>query len=99
MFDDARESPSADLVKLLKERKANIYYFDPYVSAQTLEDYAGVNPLALDHKSLENVDATVIMTDHDNIDWNFVVKNSNLVIDTRNATKDVLNYRDKIVKL
>ena len=97
--DDARESPSADLVKLLKQRKANITYYDPYVSANTLEEYEGITALDIGKNTLKDIDAAIIMTDHDNIDWDFIVKHTKLVVDTRNATKHIINNRDKIVKL
>jgi len=49
-------------------------------------------------KELEKIDAVIICADHDNVDYNFIVENSSLVIDTRNATKEVKNYRERIFK-
>lgn len=97
--DDARESPSADLVRLLKQRKANISYYDPYVATNTLEEYEDISAMDLTPHTLDHIDAAVIMTDHDHIDWDFIVQNTKLVIDTRNATKNISVSRDNIVKL
>ena len=48
--------------------------------------------------SLHRQDCVVIVTDHSTYDWSWIVENSSLVIDTRNATKNVAAYRERIVK-
>jgi UDP-N-acetyl-D-mannosaminuronate dehydrogenase len=53
----------------------------------------------LDAKLLESVDCVVITTDHSSYDYEMIVKHAKLVVDTRNATKDIKNGRKKIVKL
>ena len=52
----------------------------------------------LDFKALGDQDAVMIITDHTDIDYAAIVDNAQLVIDTRNATKDVTSGREKIVK-
>jgi UDP-N-acetyl-D-glucosamine dehydrogenase len=47
---------------------------------------------------LKRYDAVLISTDHSSYDYQFIVDNAKLVIDTRNATKDVKRGRRKIVK-
>ena len=47
---------------------------------------------------LSSYDAVMIVTDHDCVDYGDVVRWSRLVIDTRNATRDVKEHRDRIVK-
>ena len=47
---------------------------------------------------LKKYDAVLISTNHSNYDYGWIVKNSNLVIDTRNATASVKHGRNKIVK-
>jgi len=49
-------------------------------------------------EAIQNYDAVLISTDHTSIDYDELVEYSQLVIDTRNATKDVKNGRNKIVK-
>jgi UDP-N-acetyl-D-glucosamine dehydrogenase len=44
------------------------------------------------------MDAVVAVTDHSRIDYRWVLKQSSLVVDTRNATKGLRAYRKKIVK-
>ena len=46
----------------------------------------------------KSVDAVVIATDHSVIDYGWVVENARLVIDTRNATRDVADSREKIIR-
>ena len=48
--------------------------------------------------TLSNVDAVVIATDHSNYDYEWIVKNAKLVVDTRNATRNVKVGTNKIVK-
>jgi UDP-N-acetyl-D-glucosamine dehydrogenase len=40
----------------------------------------------------------LIATDHSAYDWNFIVRHAQLVVDTRNATRNVVEYREKIRK-
>lgn len=88
-IDDIRESPSLKILELLLERGSHAVYHDPFVEVipatrehQTLTGMVG---LQLNEHSLANVDACVILTDHDQIDYDLIVKNSSLIIDTRNA--------------
>ena len=47
---------------------------------------------------LRDSDFVIIVTHHDGLDWDFVVEHAALVVDTRNATKNVRYGREKIVK-
>jgi UDP-N-acetyl-D-glucosamine dehydrogenase len=46
---------------------------------------------------LESMDAVIIITDHSDYNFAEIVKHSNLVVDTRNATKGIKEHREKIV--
>ena len=52
----------------------------------------------LSAKMLASYDCVLISTDHSDYDYNWIVKNSKLVVDTRNATAKVKDGRRKIVK-
>jgi len=54
--------------------------------------------IKLDENKLNKYDCVVIITDHSAYDYNWIVENSKLVIDTRNATASVGNNRQKIIK-
>ena len=95
---DTRESPALDVIKLLEKRGAEISYNDPYVPHLNMDD--------LDHKSvkltnklLKSCDCTVIVTDHSSYNYRWIVANSKLVMDTRNATRQVKEHRERIEKL
>jgi len=81
---DIRESPALEILNLLSKHKADVQYFDPYIRQLKLGDktYRSVN---LTQANLRKSLCTVIVTDHDNIDFNFILENSKLIFDTRNA--------------
>jgi UDP-N-acetyl-D-glucosamine dehydrogenase len=95
---DLRESPALDLIHLLQEKGANVAYHDPYVPALAVADLS-LNSIELDENALEQADCVVITTAHQSYDWNWIVKNSQLVVDTRNATRHVEAYPERIVLL
>jgi len=97
--EDTRETPAIDIINLLKHKGALVDYNDPYVP--TLQTEEGVDPLRsvdLTAQTLGAYDAALIITDHTSYDWDIIVENSALVVDTRNATRK-LGRRDNIKKL
>jgi len=102
-IDDMRESPSLELIHIVKEHGAYISYYDPYIPEipQTREhpEYAGMRSIDFTPESLSKFDAVIIATDHSNVDYKTLCENVPLVIDTRNATSDIYaKYSDVIVK-
>jgi len=95
--DDMRESPSVELMDLIKRKGAKVSYSDPYVNTfgpTQSYDYF-LKSQEIDEKMLSGYDAVVIATDHDSFDYNMVLSSSQLIVDTRGR------YRiksDKIVK-
>ena len=49
-------------------------------------------------EALASYDAVLIVTDHSSYDYAAIVRHSRLVVDTRNATKEVKEHREKIVR-
>src|SRR5215469_7590378 len=99
--DDVRESPSLEIMKLLKERGAEISYSDPYIPKlhkMREYDFSYMSSEPLTENTLRGNDVVLITTDHSKIDYQWVVDHSSIVVDTRNATKTVRNGRDKIVR-
>ncbi len=99
--DDPRESPSFKLMELLEEKGAEVDYNDPFIPVLPKMRMYHVGPkesVELTAENLQKYDCVLISTDHSAYDWDFIVKHSKLVVDTRNATKDVIENRDKIVK-
>ena len=100
--DDMRESPSLVLIEMLQERGAKVDYHDPYVPEimRTREhsELAGMRSVSLTPEIVTTYDAVLISTDHDDVDYDMLVANARVVVDTRNATKAVSTNRDTIVK-
>ena len=100
--DDMRESPSLVLIEMLQERGAEVDYHDPYVPEimRTREhpELSGMRSVSLTPDRIAAYEAVLISTDHDDVDYDTLVANARLVVDTRNATKAVSANRDKIVK-
>ncbi len=95
---DVRDSPAIDLIQLLRGKGANVTYHDPYVPLLDI-DVLSLQSVELGQISLESSDCVVITTDHSSYDWAWVLENSSLVVDTRNAAKDVATGAARIVKL
>lgn len=102
-IDDMRESPSLELIHLLKEHGAEVSYYDPYIPEipMTREhpEFAGMKSAEWSDESLATFDAAIIATDHTNVDYAALCEKLPLVVDTRNATKDCYaEFKDSIVK-
>jgi UDP-N-acetyl-D-glucosamine dehydrogenase len=98
--DDLRESPSLKLLELLSARGAKLDYNDPYFPAlhqMRHYDFSHMKSVELTPQNLAAYDCVLIATDHTQYDYPAIVKNSKLVVDTRNATRHVQGQRDKIV--
>jgi len=98
-IDDLRESPSLRVIELLMERGARVDYNDPYfprLHKMRRYDF-GLASVDLTAEALAGYAAVVIVTDHSSYDYEFIVRHSHLVIDTRNATRNLRQYAEKIV--
>ncbi|TWU54504.1 UDP-N-acetyl-D-glucosamine 6-dehydrogenase [Rubripirellula tenax] len=99
--DDPRESPSFDLMKILLKHGAELTYSDPHVPTLPKMRHYDLPPMEsqkLTPAFLASQDAVIIATDHSDFDYDHIVANASLVVDTRNATVDVVNHREKIRK-
>jgi len=96
-IDDCRESPALDIIELLHEAGSIIQYYDPYVSRLDYNKVYLKSIDNLDEKIIKNFDASVIITDHSNIDYKLIKKNSSVAIDTRNVFQN--NDDENIIRL
>ncbi len=98
--DDLRESPSIELIHLLWKHGAKVDYNDPHIprTHKGREHDLRMKSVPLTAAQLKKYDAVLISTDHSSYDYNMIVRNSKLVLDTRNATVGVRQGRGKIVK-
>jgi UDP-N-acetyl-D-glucosamine dehydrogenase len=95
-IDDLRESPSLTIIELLRHEGAEVLYNDPYFPTVGRGRHYNLNMTCTPLENLEQYDCVLIVTDHSDYNYQEIVKNSQLVVDSRNATKGIVS--DKIVK-
>jgi UDP-N-acetyl-D-glucosamine dehydrogenase len=88
-IDDLRESPSLTIIELLREKGAAVAYNDPFFATVGRGRHYDLNMTNTPLDNLGQYDAVVIVTDHSSYDYRAIVEQSQLVVDTRNATKDI----------
>ncbi len=97
--NDTRLSPALKIMEILMNEGAeNIYYNDPFVPEIQVNGLE-LKSIELNDENLKKFDIIVITTDHTSYDFEFIAKNSKIIIDTRNATGYIKNSNAKIVKL
>jgi UDP-N-acetyl-D-glucosamine dehydrogenase len=100
-IDDPRESPAFKVIELLEQKGATVQCHDPsFKKLPPMRHYKDlkVKTVELTEKALRDTDAVIIVTDHTAYDYPWIVKHASLVIDTRNACKDVKAGVEKVVK-
>jgi UDP-N-acetyl-D-glucosamine dehydrogenase len=95
---DCRESPALDVMRLLNEKSAILSYNDPYVPTLRLNSET-LTSMELTPAALASHDCLVILTDHSDYDFKNIIRSAKLVIDTRNVTKGLDEFKDRIIKL
>ena len=96
-IDDYRESPAFKVIELLEKNGADLMVNDPYCP---ISKYKGKVYNSVDWKEVINEsDIVIITTNHSCYDYESIVSRAKVIYDTRNATKNVVNNREKIYKL
>ena len=99
--DDPRESPSFVLMDLLRDQGVELTYNDPHIPvlpSMRHHDVPDLSSSELTPEFLASQDCVLIATDHSAYDYDHVVRHARLVVDTRNATGNVTEGREKIRK-
>jgi UDP-N-acetyl-D-glucosamine dehydrogenase len=83
-IDDVRESPALDVIGLLKQKGAIVAYHDPFIPHLTHDSWEleSVSDLM---STIRDVDCVVIITNHSSYDYDAIIENAALIVDTRNA--------------
>lgn len=89
-IDDVRESPALDVLRLLQADGAGVSYHDPFVAKVNHDDHE-VRSVPLTEASLTEADAVVILTDHTAFDYAWILKHAQVLVDARNATRNLEN--------
>src|SRR5678815_4164909 len=98
--DDVRESPSFEIIEKLQHLGAKVDFNDPHVPATHKMRHHDLHmkSVKLSPASLKTYDCVVVATHHQAYDWQMIADNASLIVDTRNATRNVKGRRDHIVR-
>lgn len=90
-IDDCRKSPAIDIIGKLRDKGAEVMFFDSYVPRfiHHGQIFDGENKLTAE--LIQSVDLVVIATCHNNVDYEFVSRNAKFIFDTRNSTRDLVD--------
>ena len=93
---DDRESPAFEIMKVLKKRKIIFDYYDPYFEKLKIgrKNKVSLRKINFKPKIIKKYDATLIITDHDNINYNMIFNNSNIIFDCRGRFKRYKKLKD-----
>jgi UDP-N-acetyl-D-glucosamine dehydrogenase len=95
---DIRNSSALKILELLEARGLDVSYHDPFVPRLRLGTRE-LESVPLERDVVSAADCVVIHTDHESVDYEWLVAHAQLVFDTRNATRDVRVDRTGVVRL
>lgn len=83
---DLRKSPSIDIIDVLQKRNAYVSYFDPLIPYLKFKNI-GLRSTSINAPGLKSFDCVIIATGHSGVDYGLILRNANLIFDTRNIYK------------
>ena len=83
-ISDTRESPALDVIGLLREKDAEVMYYDPFVPSIQHEGL-GLDSVSELTPAVREADCVVVITDHIDVDYESIAREASLVFDTRNV--------------
>lgn len=88
--DDMRESPSVEIMEILRDRGCNVSYSDPHVPVfpKMREHSFELSSVSLDESVLADFDAVILATDHSSFDYELILSSAKLIVDTRGKYRD-----------
>ena len=92
-IDDYRESPAIEIAKILKKKNYKVYFHDPYIKeiyGSEKNYFTRSKSIKITPKNLRSFSSSVIVTDHDELNYDLIRKNSKLIFDSRNVYKKEL---------
>lgn len=100
-INDVRESPALAIIENLIGKGAKVSFHDPYVPEVRLDGLGTLNSVDLTDSVLANSDCAVILTDHSTFDYDRIVREAPLIVDSRNVTRQVKSseFENKIIRL
>jgi UDP-N-acetyl-D-glucosamine dehydrogenase len=94
--DDMRHSPALKILEILQSKGfVNLEYHDPYVASLKEEGF-DMDSVEISAESLATYHCVVLITDHSNVDYQFIADNASVILDTRNAFANVKSSKANI---
>jgi len=97
-IDDLRESPALDVIGLLDQKGALVSYYDPYIPSLQHEGKQMESERDL-IDAVREADCVVIITNHSSFDYEGILQNARLIVDTRNALGKIGRESTKVFRL
>ncbi|MBU3958603.1 MAG: nucleotide sugar dehydrogenase [Candidatus Omnitrophica bacterium] len=88
---DLRKSPALDIIEILQNKNSLVSYYDPLIPYLKF-NHINLQSITFNKKELNKFDCAVIASDHSSVDYDFILRNSRFIFDTRNVYK---NIKDK----
>ena len=89
-IDDPRESPALTIINELLELGANVNYHDPYIPKIKINEIE-FNSVTLSKELVKANDLVIVLTDHENVEYDLIEKNAQYIFDTRRIIKNENN--------
>lgn len=90
------------IIDLLVKAKAEVQYYDSFVPEikPHAPYHCAMSSVILTEEIIKEADCIVVITNHSNVDYEYIAKHGKVIVDTRNACKNVgAEYKNKIVKI
>ena len=86
-IDDMRETPAFKVMEILRDRHADVDYYDPYIPklSATRKYQYDMSSIELTAENIKKYDVVIVITDHTHVDYKLVRDHAQLIIDTRNV--------------
>jgi len=93
---DDRESPAFDIMKFFSKKKIKYDFYDPYFNKLRIgrKNQISLKRITLNQNNLKKYDASIIITDHDKVDYDLIFKNSKFIFDCRARYKKIKRYSE-----
>jgi UDP-N-acetyl-D-glucosamine dehydrogenase len=92
-IDDLRESPAITIIEALQKSGASVAYNDPYFPKIGKGRRYDLQMQSVSLEEMGQYDCVVILADHSDYDYQNIVDQAQLVVDTRNATAGILSAK------
>ncbi|MFH1398282.1 MAG: nucleotide sugar dehydrogenase [Candidatus Omnitrophota bacterium] len=89
---DLRQSPSLDIIEILRKEAGEVSYYDPLIPYLKLKDI-DLESVDLGAGKLNYFDCVIIATDHTKVDYGLILKNARAIFDSRNIYRGIENKK------